>query len=167
MTTSPELTPDARNRALMDLYGPYLRGEKPAETAEALMRARYAAYALGEIDFILSSQHPEKRDDTDREGTERWSRESEWLGFEILKTERGGPEDSEGLVEFAARYKLKGVTVTHRERAQFRKHEGAWYFWEGEQIAAPPAHRDTATGRNDPCPCGSGKKFKKCCGKAA
>ncbi len=27
------------------------------------------------------------------------------------------------------------------------------------------AHRDPSTGRNDPCPCGSGKKYKKCCGR--
>jgi preprotein translocase subunit SecA len=27
-----------------------------------------------------------------------------------------------------------------------------------------PVHRDKKVGRNDPCPCGSGKKYKKCCG---
>jgi SEC-C motif-containing protein len=167
MTTTPELTPNAHQQALMERYGPYLRGEQAATTAEELMGARYAAYALHQVDFILGTQHPEKREDADREGTERWSRESEWLGFEILKTERGGPEDSDGLVEFAARYKLKGVTFTHRERAQFKKQEGTWYFWDGEQIAAPPAHNDTVVGRNDPCPCGSGKKYKKCCGRTA
>jgi hypothetical protein len=32
-----------------------------------------------------------------------------------------------------------------------------------EQIEEPPASPPKA-GRNDPCPCGSGKKFKKCCG---
>ncbi len=167
MTTTPEPTPPDDQQALEQRYGPYLRGDKIAKTAEELMRARYAAYALGQIDFILNTQHPEKRDDTDREGTERWSRESEWLGFEVLKTERGGPEDDEGVVEFCARYKLKGVTITHRERSQFRKHQGAWYFWEGEQIAGPPVRKDAVTGRNDPCPCGSGKKYKKCCGRAA
>ena len=167
MTTPAELTPNTEQQALMERYGPFLRGERTAETAEELMRARYAAYALHQVDFILNTQHPEKREDADREGTERWSRESEWLGFEILRTERGGPEDSDGLVEFTARYKLKGATITHRERAQFKKHEGTWYFWDGEQIAAPPAHKDTVVGRNDPCPCGSGKKYKKCCGRAA
>jgi len=30
-----------------------------------------------------------------------------------------------------------------------------------------PLHADRQPGRNDPCPCGSGKKYKKCCGKKA
>jgi SWIM/SEC-C metal-binding protein len=28
-----------------------------------------------------------------------------------------------------------------------------------------PTHTDKKVGRNDPCPCGSGKKYKKCCGQ--
>jgi uncharacterized protein YecA (UPF0149 family) len=33
-----------------------------------------------------------------------------------------------------------------------------------ETPKVPPIHVDAAPGRNDPCPCGSGKKYKKCCG---
>ncbi len=33
------------------------------------------------------------------------------------------------------------------------------------QVAAPVRRAGEKVGRNDPCPCGSGKKFKKCCGK--
>ncbi|MHB8418779.1 MAG: PBPRA1643 family SWIM/SEC-C metal-binding motif protein [Myxococcales bacterium] len=35
---------------------------------------------------------------------------------------------------------------------------------EGRDVAHPPAPK---VGRNDPCPCGSGKKFKRCCGSGA
>ena len=144
-----------------------IRGEKPALTAEQLMRARYAAYALGEVDFILKTNDPDNSEGVDRASTEVWSRESKWLGFELLSTNAGGPEDETGIVEFVARYKLKGVAVAHRERATFKKRDGVWFFVDGEELAAPPARNEgPRVGRNDPCPCGSGKKYKKCCGRA-
>jgi SEC-C motif-containing protein len=148
--------------------GPYLKGEKRPDTAEALMRARYAAYATGDIDYIVATHDPKRVDEVDQASTEAWSKQSQWLGLEILSTEAGGADDERGVVEFLARYKIKNVTINHRERAEFRKHEGRWVFVDGKEIAAPPVKRDEPRiGRNDPCPCGSGKKHKKCCGKAA
>ncbi|MFO0566746.1 MAG: YchJ family metal-binding protein [Polyangiaceae bacterium] len=145
-----------------------IRGEKAAETAEALMRARYAAYALGEVDFVLASHTPEAGKDVDRAQTEAWSKNSKWLGLEVLSTEGGGAEDTTGTVEFVAKYKVKNVTLEHRERAKFEKHGGKWLFADAEPIAGPPVkHEGPRIGRNDPCTCGSGKKYKKCCGKAA
>jgi SEC-C motif-containing protein len=130
------------------------------------MRARYTAYAKGNVDFIIDSHHPSTSSTLDRASTEAWSKNAEWLGLEILATEFGGENDEAGSVEFLARYKLKGVTIPHRERAQFEKKDGKWYFVDGKEISAPPVrHEGPRTGRNDPCPCGSGKKFKKCCGK--
>jgi SEC-C motif-containing protein len=156
-----------KGESLESCCGPYLKGEAQPATAEALMRARYAAYALGNVDYILSTHDPETAKDVDRNSTEAWSKGSTWLGLEILKTEAGGPEDVGGAVEFVARYKLKGVTVNHRERATFRKDGSRWVFVDGKDITAPPVRRQgPAVGRNDPCPCGSGKKYKKCCGAA-
>jgi SEC-C motif domain protein len=148
--------------------GPYLRGEKQPPTAEALMRSRYAAYAEGNVDYILATHDPARVDEVDRSSTETWSKQSEWMGLEILATEQGTETDQTGIVEFSARYKLKGVTVSHRERAEFKRIEGRWYFVDGQEIAPPPAKRlAPEIGRNDPCVCGSGKKYKKCCGRAA
>jgi SEC-C motif-containing protein len=147
---------------------PIIRGEQRAETAEALMRARYAAYALGEVDFILKSHTDDAGKDVDRKSTEAWSKHSKWQGLEIISTEAGGPNDEKGIVEFVARYKVKNVAIEHRERAKFEKQNGKWFFAEGEQIAGPPVkHEGPRVGRNDPCPCGSGKKYKKCHGQAA
>lgn len=147
---------------------PVIKGQKLAETAEELMRARYAAYALGDVDFILASHTPEAGKDVDRKSTEAWSRSSTWLGLEVLSTEAGGKDDERGTVEFVARYKVKNVAVDHRERAHFEKRNGKWLFADAEQIAGPPVkHEGPRVGRNDPCPCGSGKKYKKCHGKAA
>ncbi len=143
---------------------PYIRGEKQAATAVELMASRYVAYAKGEIDYIIETHDPETREDTDRKATEAWSKSAQWLGLEIVDTERGGPDDDEGYVEFIARYRISGVEQSHHERSLFRKVDGRWYFINGQKVTAKTI-RNTApkVGRNDPCPCGSGKKSKKCC----
>lgn len=100
------------------------------------MRSRYTAFAKGNVDYILSSHDPETAEEVVREEVEVWSRESDWMGLEILRTEAGGPDDQEGTVDFVARYKLKGLTTQHRERAEFRKREGKWVFVDGNDIPA-------------------------------
>ena len=48
----------------------------------------------------------------------------------------------------------------------FRKEGDEWFYVEGNVYAKQPVRRETPKiGRNDPCPCGSGKKYKKCCCK--
>lgn len=130
------------------------------------MRSRYSAYATGNIDWIERSQAPEGRQVMDRSATEEWSRKSIWKGLEILETRDGGPDDAEGVVEFKARYELAGQDTVHHEIATFRKEEGLWYFVDGLEIKPRPYRRaEPRVGPNEPCPCGSGKKFKKCCGR--
>mgnify|MGYP003477035288 FL=1 len=147
---------------------PIIKGEKSAETAEALMRARYSAYALGEVDFVMNSHTPDAGKDVDREQTEAWSKSSKWLGLEILSTEAGGESDDRGTVDFVARYKVKNGSLEHRARANFEKHDGKWLFADAQALAGPTVKNEgPRIGRNDPCHCGSGKKFKKCHGKAA
>jgi SEC-C motif-containing protein len=132
------------------------------------MRARYTAYAIGEVDFVFKTHDPEKNADVDRKSTEVWSKQSQWLGFELLSSDKGGEDDDTGTIEFVARYKLRGVTVDHRARATFQRRNGAWMFVDEEAITGPPVQREgPRVGRNDPCPCGSGKKYKKCHGRAA
>jgi SEC-C motif-containing protein len=129
------------------------------------MRARYTAYATGNIDYVVDTHDPDRRGEVDRKNTEAWSKSSEWLGLEILSTEKGQPGDEVGVVEFVARYKLKGVKIDHRERALFRKNGSQWVFVDGAELKGPPVVRtEPKVGRNDPCHCGSGKKFKKCHG---
>ncbi len=143
---------------------PYLKGTKNPSTAEELMRARYSAYVTGNIDFIESTHSPEKRDNLDVEGTRQWSSDSEWLGLEIIETTKGGPHDTEGTVEFKALYSQNEISNEHHELSTFKKIEEKWYFDQGEIIPATVVREGKKIGRNDPCPCGSGKKYKKCCG---
>ena len=160
--------PCGKGESLETCCGPYLDGKAQPDTAEALMRSRYSAYAVGNIDYIVDTHDPERAKEVDRKNTEQWSKNAEWLGLEVLSTEQGTPANEVGVVEFVARYKLSGVKVEHRERALFRKHSGRWVFVDGIEIKGPPVVRnEPRVGRNDPCPCGSGKKYKKCHGIAA
>ena len=147
--------------------GPVIAGA-PAPTAEALMRSRYTAYERGAVDHILATYTPKAARDVDRASTEKWSRESTWLGLTVGATEQGGPADEEGMVEFIARFRegADGPEQTHHERARFVRdsHDRRWLYAEGKVVNPPPARREPRPGRNEPCSCGSGKKYKKCHG---
>lgn len=143
---------------------PLISGSQTAETAEALMRARYSAYVKEAVNFILDTTHPDQRDQYTEGGIRRWARNSEWRGLTILETEKGGAEDDTGTVEFVAEYVEKTRRNRHHEIAQFRRQEGLWYFYDGQAPTPKTVVRTSPkVGRNDPCPCGSGRKYKKCC----
>ena len=132
------------------------------------MRSRYSAYVTGAVDHVVSSHHPKTRDDVDRDGAESWSKEAVWRGLEIVGTEAGGEDDDTGMVEFIARYEANGAVVSHHEKSRFEKQDGSWYYVDGDIVRPQPKKRDQPkVGRNEPCPCGSGKKYKKCHGAAS
>jgi SEC-C motif domain protein len=143
--------------------GPLIDGV-PAATAEALMRSRYSAHVLGNVDYIVDTHDVAGRAAIDRDAVARWARGSEWLGLRIVAREAGGREDARGVVEFEASYRADGTTRVHHERSRFVRRDGRWYYVDGDVVRLPPARRAATVGRNDPCPCGSGKKHKKCCG---
>ena len=143
---------------------PVITRKRPAQTAEQLMRARYSAYAGLQMDFIFESTHPDHRAGYDHDGTRAWAEQSTWQGLEIVGVTKGGRDDPAGEVEFIARYQVKDVDREHHERGQFKKKDGQWFFTEGIMVKQRPITA-SKVGRNDPCPCGSGLKHKKCCGK--
>lgn len=144
--------------------GPIITGARKAATAAELMRSRYTAFANGSVDWIEASHDPETRGDFDVEQTREWSQRSEWHGFEVVRTEAGGPEDREGQVEFIAHYSIQGTPIDHHEISHFRRDGDTWYFRDGKEVPVTVRRDSPKVGRNDPCPCGSGKKHKKCCG---
>ncbi len=146
--------------------GPILDGELPAPTAEALMRARYSAYVERCFDFLGESLHPHHRSDYDALATRRWAEEAKWMGLKVAAVEGGGEGDDQGSVEFVATYKEKEMIRRHHEISRFKRQDDHWYYVDGELVKPETEiHRTPKIGRNDPCPCGSGKKFKKCCGR--
>lgn len=139
--------------------GPVIDGSVQAQTPEQLMRARYSAYATGAIDFLEESTHSKTRKYFDPEGAARWSRDSRWLGLTILAVDSFVPDRAH--VNFEARYEdQSGEAVFHRERSLFEREGEMWRFVSGGAIPVV----SQKIGRNEPCPCGSGKKHKKCCG---
>jgi SEC-C motif-containing protein len=144
---------------------PFIEGKKQPATAAELMASRYVAYATEAIDYLFETHDPKTRSEADRKATQEWSRRADWRGMEIVSTERGGPEDDTGVVEFVARYAMDGVEHKHHERSDFRRIDGRWFFINGDKVSSAPVVRAAPkVGRNDPCTCGSGKKFKKCHG---
>ncbi len=145
---------------------PIIKGQQEAPTAEQLMRSRYSAYVKKELQYIYDSTHPSQRKDYDEKATRRWAEKSDWEGLEILSTEDGTAEDTRGKVEFIAHFKHKNNKQYHHEKADFVKENDKWYFYEGHIVPQKPVVREAPkVGRNDPCSCGSGLKYKKCCGK--
>ena len=94
MSATAEECPCGTGRDYEECCGRYLGGEAWPETAEALMRARYTAYARANVDFIEKSTHPKARGEFDRAGTLQWAAGSDWTGLEILEVEGGVPTRS-------------------------------------------------------------------------
>lgn len=162
---------------------PYIEGRARPETAEQLMRSRYTAYTQADVNYLEKTLAPESRPDFDRDEARRWALQSKWKGLKVLRTEGGTASDETGVVEFVATYVQGGKGVDHHEVSQFRKAKnGQWLFIDGDSHTHAEGeghqhhhhvkvetHRrlEPKIGRNDPCSCGSGAKYKKCCGAVA
>ena len=160
------LCPCGSGRPYEECCEPFIEGRQPAPTAEALMRSRYTAHTLNKYDYLNETVHPTIRDEADHEEMKKWSEAVEWDGLEILSTKEGSEADMTGEVSFEARYSVNGMPQTLREDAFFRRDDGRWYYVDGNVYGQEPYRRETPKiGSNEPCPCGSGKKYKKCCGR--
>ena len=124
-----------------------------AVSAEALMRSRYSAYVMKNTGYISATWHASTRP----AGLDLTTDDTPWQRLAILATQGGGAGDHTGYVEFAAWF--AGGQL--HERSRFVKEDGCWLYVDGDLL--PPV-AEAKAGRNAPCPCGSGKKFKKCCG---
>ncbi len=142
---------------------PVIKGERDSETAEELMRARYTAFATGAIDFIVASTHSRTKSEIDVPFIRDWSLNSDWRGLQILEVK--SVNENKAFVSFEAQYTKDGKEQNHREKAVFEREDDSWRFVTGDELKNPTVRYEVPRpGRNEPCPCGSGKKYKKCCG---
>ncbi len=125
------------------------------------MRSRYAAFVHADMAYLHRTHDPDTRGSFDQKGAEKFARATTWTGLEIVATVDGGATDATGIVEFIARGTSGGGAFAQHERSRFRRVDGRWVYVGGELVAA---RRKPSVGRNEPCPCGSGKKAKRCCG---
>ena len=146
--------------SLGDCCGPLLSGRTAPATAEALMRSRFTAFVRNDQAYLLSSWHGSTRPASlDPDDQPRWH------SLRVLRSEDGGPDAETGLVEFMAEGMAHGRPVQLHEVSRFVREHGRWQYLDGRIIPADRPAARVKTGRNDPCPCGSGRKFKKCCGR--
>lgn len=141
--------------------GQYISGSKSAETAEKLMRSRYCAYVIEDENYLLDTWHPDTRPKT----ANAHDPSITWTELQVLETTDGGMSDEAGTVKFTAFMEQNGTRGSLRELSRFKRGEdGRWYYYDGTEPNEPPV-KSNKVGRNEPCPCGSGKKYKKCCGR--
>lgn len=123
------------------------------------MRSRYSAFATAKIDYLMATHHPSKRLLGERSSLAQTCQDTSWLWLDVVDTENGTADDTEGVVEFIAKFSAGGQLSMLHERSRFVKEGGQWFYLDGVQNDGQPR------GRNDPCWCQSGKKYKKCHGR--
>ncbi|MFD4367824.1 YchJ family protein [Rhodococcus sp. NPDC058521] len=106
--------------------GRFHRGEAVAPTAERLMRSRFSAFAVGDVEYLLNSWHPRTRP-----AALELDPEQRWIHLEILGTEHGSLLDEEGTVEFRAHYRQDGRRGALHENSRFAKERGEWFYVDG------------------------------------
>lgn len=149
----------AENLVYTDCCQPFHLGNERPPTAQALMRSRYSAFSLALASYLVDTHHPKNREPNELQSLQDTFKDCEWKQLSIIKTNAGNENDNEGWVEFIAHYEAQGELGTLHENSYFVKEQNQWFYVEGELKDA-----SKKVGRNDPCWCGSGKKFKKCHG---
>ena len=132
----------------------YLSGEQVAPDPSHLMRSRYCAFVMKDADYLIRTSHSACHAARFRDEKSAGFATTEWLGLTVFE-HTVSEADNTGYVSFVARFREHGKPGAIIERSRFLKENSQWYYIDGTR---------PQFGRNDPCPCGSGKKFKKCCG---
>ncbi len=136
-------------------------GKKKARTAEELMRSRFTAYAMRNEQYLVDTWDKKQLPDQVNLSGDQ----VEWSWLEIVTRKKGGVNDSKGLVEFKAYYQLDGEEHVMRESSRFHKVDNQWVYLDGVVKSINKVGKQTDFGKNAPCSCGSGMKFKRCCGR--
>lgn len=131
---SSDPCPCGTGLAYAECCGPLHDGTRQAATAVALMRSRFSAFALGAVEYLLISWHPDTRpaeltlDDT-----------ITWRRLQIVDTEAGGEDDTAGVVEFRAQYVHGGKRHILHERSRFERVTGRWRYLDGDIYQSVPS----------------------------
>jgi SEC-C motif-containing protein len=146
---------------------PLISCEQMANSAESLMRSRYTAYCQRAIDYIFATYATTARVGLTKQSIAQWANSVTFVRLQILDTQS---DNDEGFVEFSAHYFSQNTeknlkdNVLHKlhEKSRFIREDNQWCYIDG---TITDEHSQTI-GRNDSCPCLSGKKFKKCHGRS-
>jgi SEC-C motif-containing protein len=150
------LCPCGSGTDYQDCCGVYISHQALPGSAEALMRSRYSAYVLENFAYIRDTMRSPAADAFDEAETRAWAQKITWLGLRIVNAHQ---RENQGTVEFIATYAVNNQQQVLHEISEFIRVDGAWYYISGVH---PGTINPTKIGSNDPCPCGSAKKYKKC-----
>ncbi len=158
-----ERCPCGSGQAYAECCGRYIDEQAFPSTPEELMRSRYTAYTRLNMAYLAATVKPPAADHFNAGEALEWARQVKWLRLEVLSSQA---EADQGTVEFKAHYSDQGQELCLHERSAFRREGRQWYYCDG---TTPSGQRlsprvSSKIPRNDPCPCGSQKKYKKCCG---
>lgn len=141
--------PCGSGEAYLACCQPFHQGS-PAPTPEALMRSRYCAFVFKLSDYLQETWHQSTRPQS-----MNLEPSPEWTSLRILDHSTRGDT---GTVHFRAVYRLGDGWGYLEETSNFAREGGRWFYVSGDTTEGP-----LKPGRNEPCPCGSGKKYKACC----
>nr|WP_313091356.1 YchJ family protein [Moraxella sp. CTOTU48268] len=154
-------------------------GQKTADTAEQLMRARYGAFVLQHVEYIFATTAPFQQPLLDTKAISDWAQQTDWAGLEVINhLAKLGKRHAQ--VEFKAYFHLPASAVhsagldlavldnkgldskdVHHELSTFvnipNHGNSRWYFLDPTVVMSVT--------QKQPCPCGSGEKYKRCCGQ--
>lgn len=149
-----ELCPCQAGKTYAECCAPLHSFEQFPADAEQLMRSRYTAYALRNVEYIVQTTVPSQQRLLDQAALQQWAKTTKWVGLQIVSHQvRVGKTQS--AVEFKAIFEADGAQQVHHEKSLFVNINGRWYFVD-PTVPLPSMKQ--------PCLCGSGKKFKHCCG---
>jgi SEC-C motif domain protein len=159
--TSTSSCPCGSGRNYGQCCEPIIAGTTPAPDAEALMRSRYTAHVVNDTVYLDRTYLPtSKQTSTEKHAPAA----TKWVKLEIHQHD-ANVRSGVSHVDFSAHFTEEGKAVVMHEKSEFEKIDGAWIFTRTLREGPVPIVSAPKVGRNDPCPCGSGKKFKKCCGQ--
>ncbi len=126
------------------------------------MRSRFTAHVMRDHlhlhrTYLETSRRPFVEEAGDQP-------EPTWTRLVIHAHQPGAKPDG-AFVDFSAYYQGEGTEHALHEKAEFQRIDGVWFYTRSMRVGPAPVKAAPKVGRNDPCPCGSGKKFKHCCGR--
>ncbi|MGL9774176.1 MAG: YchJ family metal-binding protein [Sodalis sp. (in: enterobacteria)] len=151
------LCPCNSGKLYADCWAPFITKDALPSTPEQLMWSRYSAFVIQDGDYLIATWHPQAGAEAWRDDITAGFRTTRWRGLPVQECAAGQNSDS-GYVIFLARVyderqRRNGFIY---ERSRFVRRNKRWYYVDGRHIVP---------GRNALYPCGSGLKYKKCCGQ--
>lgn len=148
------ICPCESGRTYDECCKPYLSGLNLPKTPEALMRSRYTAYSQANIDYIQQTMRGPALINFNPQAAYQWAVQAKWLGLKVVSAPTPSAQAKIGFVEFIASFLEQNQRKIIHERSEFHFLEGRWFYVTGN---TPKVNLNAS------CPCGSGKKFKRCC----